>query len=144
MSLAELIDWLHAHPGTRIVTDIKEGNLLALEKIAEEYPRMVERILPQVYFFEEYKPVWDMGYRNIILTLYMMNCSDESVLAFAQGRKLFGITMWVERAMGRLPRELGKMKIPVFAHTVNTLAEQRKLEANGVSGFYTDYLCGEK
>ncbi len=52
--------------------------------------------------------------------------------------------MWAKRAMGALPRELGKMKVPVFAHTVNSRQQQRRLEANGVSGIYTDFLCGEK
>ena len=52
--------------------------------------------------------------------------------------------MWAQRAMGALPKELGKMKTPVFAHTVNLPEEQKKLEANGVSGIYTDFLGGEK
>jgi len=144
MSFSGLVDWLRAHPGARIVTDVKEGNLRALKKIAEEYPQSVARIIPQIYEFEEYEPVWDMGYRNVILTLYVKNYSDELVLGFAQSRRPFGITMWAERAMGALPKELERMKIPVFAHTINSPAEQKKLEANGVSGFYTDFLCGEK
>ena len=144
MSFSGLVDWLHAHPGVWIVTDVKDDNLRALKKISEEYPQAVDRIIPQVYAFEEYEPVWDMGFRNIILTLYVKNYPDDRVLAFAQSHRPFGITMWAERAMGGLPKELERMKIPVFAHTINSPAEQKKLEANGVSGFYTDFLCGEK
>jgi glycerophosphoryl diester phosphodiesterase len=144
MSLSGLVDWLRAHPGARIITDVKDDNLRALRKIAEDYPEEVDRIIPQIYAFEEYEPVWDIGYRNIILTLYVKNYPDDRVLAFAQSHRPFGITMWAERAMGALPKELERMKIPVFAHTINSPAEQKKLEANGVSGFYTDFLCGEK
>jgi len=144
LSFAGLVDWIDAHPGARIVTDVKDDNLRALEKIAEEHPQVIDRIIPQIYAFEEYEPVWDMGYRNIILTLYVKNYADEPVLAFAQSHRLFGVTMWGKRAAGTLPKELGRMKIPVFAHTINSPEEQKTLEANGVSGFYTDFLCGEK
>jgi glycerophosphoryl diester phosphodiesterase len=144
LSFAGLADWLHAHPGANIVTDVKDDNLRALKRIAADYPELIDRIIPQIYAFEEYEPVWNMGYRNIILTLYVKNYPDEPVLAFAQSHKLFGVTMWAQRAMGTLPRELGKCKTPVFAHTVNSPDEQKKLEANGVSGIYTDFLGGEK
>jgi glycerophosphoryl diester phosphodiesterase len=144
ISFAGLADWLHAHPGARIVTDVKDDNLRSLKTIAEDHPELIDRVIPQIYAFEEYEPVWDMGYRNIILTLYLKNYADEPLLGFAQSHRLFGVTMWVERAMGALPRELERMKIPVFVHTVNSPDEQKKLEANGVSGFYTDFLGGEK
>ncbi len=144
LSFAGLADWLHAHPGARIVTDVKDDNLRALKKIAADYPDLIDRVIPQIYAFEEYEPVWNMGYRNIILTLYVKNYPDAPVLAFAQSHKLFGVTMWAQRAMGTLPRELEKCKTPVFAHTVNLPEEQKKLEANGVGGIYTDFLGGEK
>ncbi|MFZ1932262.1 MAG: glycerophosphodiester phosphodiesterase family protein [Thermoguttaceae bacterium] len=144
ISFAGLADWLRTHPGARIVTDVKEDNLRALGKIAAEYPDLVDRIIPQIYAFEEYEPVWDMGYGNIILTLYLKNYADEPVLNFARSHRLFGVTMWIERAMGALPRELKKLNIPVFAHTVNWPEEQKKLESNGVSGFYTDFLGGKE
>ncbi len=123
---------------------MKDDNLRALNKIAEDHPETIDRIIPQIYAFEEYEPVWDMGYRNIILTLYVKNYADELVLGFAQSHRLFGVTMWAQRAMGPLPRELERMKIPVFAHTVNSPDEQMRLEANGVSGIYTDFLGGGK
>ena len=144
MSLARLADWLRAHPDARIVTDVKEDNVRTLKTIARDYPEIVDRIIPQIYAFEEYDPVWDMGYSNIILTLYLKNYPDEPILDFARSHRLFGVTMWTERAKSALPRKLERMKIPVFAHTINSPAEQKKLEANGVSGFYTDFLCGEK
>ncbi len=82
ISFAELVDWLRAHPAARIVTDVKDDNLRALEEIATDYAEMLDRIIPQIYTFEEYEPVWEMGYRNIILTLYVKNYPDEPVLGF--------------------------------------------------------------
>lgn len=143
ISFAGLAQWVAAHRGVILITDLKEGNLKALAKIAAAYPELVDRIIPQIYTFEEYKPVWRLGYRNIILTLYMKNYPDEPVLAFARKNRLFGVTMWGERAMGSLPRELRKLNVPVFAHTINSSAEQARLEANGVSGIYTDFLSGK-
>ena len=74
----------------------------------------------------------------------MKNYPDEPVLNFAEHQRLFGVTMWSKRAMGALPKELAAMKVPVFAHTVNSAAEQKALETNGVSGIYTDFLFREK
>jgi glycerophosphoryl diester phosphodiesterase len=145
ISFDELTKWMREHPDVRIITDVKVENLKALGKIAADYPELIDRVLPQIYAFEEYGPVWAMGYRNIILTLYAKNYPDEPVLAFARKHgngKLFAITMWTERAMGVLPRELAKLKIPVLVHTINVAEEQKRLEANGVSGIYTDYLGG--
>ena len=76
LSFAGLADWLHAHPGATIVTDVKDDNLRALKKIAADYPDLIDRVIPQIYAFEEYEPVWNMGYRNIILTLYVKNYPD--------------------------------------------------------------------
>jgi glycerophosphoryl diester phosphodiesterase len=144
MSLARLVDWLRTHPGARIVTDVKDDNLRALQKIAADYPEVIDRIIPQVYAFDEYEPVWGMGYRHIILTLDAKSYADEPVLGFAQSQRPFGITMWAERAMGPLPRQLARMEIPAFAHTINSPAEQQELLANGVSGIYTDFLGGKE
>ena len=144
MSFAELADWLRKHRDARIVTDVKDGNLRALKRISEEFPDLVERIIPQIYTFEEYDPVRGMGYGNIILTLYVKNYADEPVVRFAENQKLFGVTIWKERAKGALPKKLAALKTAVFAHTVNSLEEEEELEANGVSGIYTDFLFDDK
>jgi glycerophosphoryl diester phosphodiesterase len=144
LSFARLVDWLRSHPDARIVTDAKSDNLRALKEIAETCPDMIDRVIPQIYAFEEYQPARDMGYRYIILTLYLKNYPDEPVLRFARSHKVFGITMWNERAMGELPRKLQRITIPVFAHTINSPQEQQKLQSNGVSGFYTDFLCDKE
>jgi hypothetical protein len=144
MSFADLARWLRTHGDARIVTDVKDDNLRALARISAEWPDLLERIIPQIYTFEEYDPVWGMGYRNIILTLYVADYPDKQVVAFARRRKLFGITMVDQRALGALPNKLAKTRTPVFAHTVNSPAMKEKLEANGVSGVYTDILCGER
>jgi lipoteichoic acid synthase len=144
MSFAKLVDWLRTHPDARIVTDVKSDNLRALKEIAETCPDMIDRVIPQIYAFEEYEPVRDMGYRNIILTLYLKLYTDEPLLRFVRNHKLFGVTMWTERAMEKLPRKLRRRNVPVFAHTINSPQEQQQLESNGVSGFYTDFLGGKE
>lgn len=140
MSFAGVVLWLRAHHDARIVTDIKNDNLRALKTMAEKYPDLIDRIIPQIYAFEEYKPVRDMGYRHIILTLYAKNYPDGPILDFAQNQRPLAITMWAARALGPLPPQLTRLKIPTFAHTINSSKEQRELEANGVAGFYTDFL----
>jgi glycerophosphoryl diester phosphodiesterase len=140
LNSANLADWLRAHPDARIVTDIKNRNLEGLRRISAESPDLVDQIIPQVFAFEEYDLVRNMGYSNIILTLYLNNYSDRLALAFARYKRPFGIAMWASRAKGSLPKRLRKLGVAVFAHTVNSPEEARELAANGVDGFYTDCL----
>ncbi len=141
LTIDSLIDWLNKHPNTFIVTDVKSDNIKVLEIIANRYPSMVERFIPQIYSFNQYKPARLMGFQNIILTLYRSSYSDEIVSQFSQNFKLYAITMWSKRAMNTpLVEMLSKSNTPVFAHTVNDSFEFEKLKMKGVVGVYTDSL----
>ncbi len=139
--LAGLARWLAAHPDARIVTDVKKHNLRALGRIAERYPELVPRFIPQVFSFAEYAPAKALGYRYVILTLYRTQAADNRVVAFAGRERPYAVTMPAERAArGDLARRLQSLGVFVYAHTVNDRAVLNELAARGVSGFYTDFL----
>lgn len=132
--------WLEVHPDAYVVTDIKGDNVEGLKIISQNYPHLVDRIIPQIYFFDEYEQVLALGYENIILTLYRIRNTDEEIVQFARENPLFAITMPEKRAFATLPKRLKQLGIYVYAHTINDKETMIKLMENGVDGFYTDKL----
>lgn len=137
-----LVLWLKENPGKKVVTDIKDNNLNALIFIKNNYPDFKRRIIPQIYNPDEYNSVNDLGYENIILTLYRWAATDDEVVNELQKRNnYYAVTMWHHRAKILAPR-LKKMGIAVYAHTVNDPNDLSRLLNEGVSGVYTDWLVG--
>ncbi|NLE01789.1 MAG: amidohydrolase [Fibrobacter sp.] len=144
LDLARLAQWLKKHKNVYIITDIKDDNLKVLQLIKVNYPAIVDKIIPQIYKFEEYEPVKNMGYDNIILTLYRMRVTDEEVVSFCQNNSLFGLTVSSQRANQEFLKKLSVLKIPVYAHTINEYSVYKKLRQSGVYGVYTDYFQPDK
>ncbi|MGF7057902.1 sulfatase-like hydrolase/transferase [Brassicibacter mesophilus] len=144
MTIEDLVEWLRQHKDAYIVTDIKKDNVDALELIKERYPDVVDQFIPQIYSMDQYIPVQGMGYKNIILTLYMSNYTDEEILDFVKRQNIFAVTMPIDRAKTELPRKLNKENVFVYAHTINDKELKQELEKNEVNGFYTDDLVPEK
>lgn len=143
LTLSELANWLTLHDSAYIITDVKVKNIEALRLISEKYPTIINKVIPQIYFFREYSSVYKLGYNNIILTLYRSNYNDELVVEFVKNFPLFGITMWYSRGLTDLPLKLSQNNVRVFAHTVNDTSLRSKLLLNGVYGVYTDFLNPE-
>ncbi len=66
--------WLQQHPDVRIITDIKTNdNVNILAEIANSYPEAIQQFIPQIYSFVEYEPILELGYQDVILTLYRLD-----------------------------------------------------------------------
>lgn len=140
MTLSDLIGWLNSHRDAFIITDIKRNNMAGLKHISQKYPHIQGQIIPQIYRFTEYWPVEELGYNNPILTLYLKDYSDDILLRFIQHHPVSAVTMPIGRAMTGLPLKLKNLGIFVYAHAVNHKEVVDNLKANGVDGFYTDFL----
>ena len=138
--MEELASWLVEHPDAFIVTDIKQDNLDGLGHIRKTYPHICRQIIPQIYNFDEYGPAKELGFDNLILTLYATKYEDEALLEFVREHPLLVVTMPIERARTGLPLKLGDMGIFVYTHTVNQTQLVDELKINGVNGFYTDFI----
>ena len=140
-TLDTLVEWMKAHPDKRIVTDVKENNLKALELIARRVPDHATRVIPQIYQPREYQPVRDLGYRDIIWTLYRYGASAEQIVERAGDMSLYAITMPKERAATGLGRILAdELRLPSYVHTINDEAERTHFRSLGISEIYTDWL----
>ncbi len=140
-TLEYLIIWLDNNPHARIVTDIKEENLRGLEMITEHYPEYSTRFIPQVYQPGEYYIVKNMGYDDVILTLYAYHGSDEDVLYWLRHMDLFGLAMPRFRADRGLARQaIETTGVLSWVHTINNQDEYEKYLAKGADNVYTDWL----
>lgn len=151
--LDDLPNILEKYSSLRIVTDVKERNIEALSRIAEKIPDYNRRIIPQIYHPSEYQNVIEIGYKDIIWTLYRFPNDNFHVLRWVDRMPLFAVTMPLPRAMGqhgilgiwnlgiRLAAELDRKGIPSYVHTINSAEKAGILSMHyGVSGVYTDLL----
>lgn len=144
LSLKKVLSWANSKADAFIVTDIKDENTRALKKIAVDFGPFMDRIIPQVYSFKEYDEVSQLGYRDIILTLYRMKIDPYAVINFARTRTPFAITMPWKLAQGGLAYYLWRDRTVVYAHTVNDENIFASLRELGVYGIYTDFLVNQE
>jgi glycerophosphoryl diester phosphodiesterase len=140
LDMEALYEWLLKYQDAHIVTDIKKDNVRMLTYIKTRYPGVQKRIIPQIYQFEEYEPVRELGYENIILTLYCMDKPESEIVKFAGENELFAVTMDEEQGFSTLPNLLKQVNTLSYVYTINDLATAEKLKKNGVFGIYTDYF----
>jgi glycerophosphoryl diester phosphodiesterase len=138
-TLESLAAWFEAHPEERLVTDVKDGNVAALQQIAAAIEDFPARVIPQIYQPDEYAAVRDMGYRTIIWTLYQYEGTNQDVLRLVPGMELYAVAMPKRRAESGLPDTLED--IPTYVHTVNDGGEAERYFGFGIDGIYTDWLA---
>jgi hypothetical protein len=142
-TLSSLATWMRANPGKRVVTDIKEDNIRGLALVAESFPDLRDRFLPQAYQPEEIAAIKSLGFRDVIWTLYRFDGTVEVVLGHLAGSDLFAVTMPKERALkGEAWRIREVASVPIYVHTVNSAFEAGCFTHLGISGIYTDTLGG--
>jgi len=140
MDIDMLISWLVAHNDAYVITDCKYDNLKMLREISFKYPNMLQRFVPQMGTFGEYKKLHDMGYQNIILGVNRTNYSDDAIINFVRIHKFYAVTMPVKRAETDLLSKLKETDIKVFVYTVNDTVTFEKLINKGVYGIYSDSI----
>lgn len=143
MTADDLAEFLREKPDLFIVTDVKENNLTAIQRLRDSYPDLTRQFIVQIYSEEEYSPVREMGFQHIIYTLY--NCTwdyvmdTDHLIAFAQENELFGYTYSAELwdVEGYTEKMLAA-GVSLFVHTVNDPETQQYFFDLGITGIYTD------
>lgn len=118
-----LIKWLTENPKKRIVTDFKSNNLTGLKFIAKNFENFEQKFIPQIYTPSEYKKVKNIGYKDIIWTLYRYEKNNNKIIKFAKKMNLYAITMPKIRAQSELPELLKVNRIKSYVHTINSMKE---------------------
>ena len=147
MSIDDTAEFLKQYTDAYVVTDVKEdnmknGNLKMLTEFAQNYPSLINRVIPQIYSTTEYNAIRDLGYKHIIYTLYRTEQSPYNVLEFAKSNDLFAITMDnYYRVYSALPILLAQNGQRVYTHTENSKEKARSFINSGrVYGIYSDNI----
>lgn len=133
-----LAKWLQSHPGKRIVTDVKDDNLKALNILLTTHPEMRDVLIPQIYHPDEYSAVKKLGFKNIILTLYRCGAPLPYILFRASFMDLYAVTIPINRAY--YAQYFKKLGIPTYVHTINNREDFEVIRRYGVTEIYTDWL----
>lgn len=141
LSLEDVINYMDTEfDEMYLITDTKNDNKKLLSLIKDEYSYMQSRIIPQVYSQDEYEYAKNLGYKNIIYTLYLSEDTKEEIIDFARREKPFAITMSTSWAYTDLPLYLERLGVYTYCHTINDKSEYDFLKLNGIKGIYTDEL----
>jgi len=139
-TLSSLMQWFADHPEATLITDLKEGNVPALEQIAQRYPQQLSQLIPQIYQPAEYPIATGLGYENVIWTLYQYGGSSSDVMNHLQQMKIWAVSMNSIRAGRQLGQELDSYGIHTYVHTVNSYPDYLYFKSLGIDEIYTDSL----
>lgn len=140
LDLAGLMSWVRSDPDVRIVTDIKDDNIVGLRLIASEFPDLLDNIIPQIYQLSEYEAVSKLGFTSIIFTSYRSAATPQEIAAFDLANELYAVTVPYERLTSENLEIFENLRAPLWTHTINDPAQAERLSGLGIDGFYTDYL----
>lgn len=141
LSLEDLLQWLEDHPEVSVITDVKtEDYLPVLEQISRQAGDRIGQFIPQIYEFDHYDRVRELGYSRIILTLYRMNVDGATLNEYASSHELWAVTMAESRVSQELLAAVASTGTAVYAHSVNDLSFFETWHAEGLTGIYTDYF----
>ena len=146
LTLPDIKRLMEEFPKMKVCTDVKSHNVAALALMKSELPEVfADRVVAQIYQPEEYGPVREMGFNNIIWTMYKYSGTDAQALSSLTLMSLTCVTMPQARAesgFARVCREAGER---VMTHTVNDpeLLERLRRECS-VDEVYSDFLRPEE
>ncbi len=140
MDTKAVVKWLKKHKDAYIVTDTKDDNIPFVEYLSENSKGIRDRIIPQIYSFEEYDKAKSLGFDKIILTTYKMQPSFRYEYEFFEKNKLFGITVADIIATEDLIKDFNSRGVNVCVFTINDINRANELINQGVKYIYTDNL----
>ena len=143
MSVEMLAAFMREHPDLIIITDAQGDNLEISKILAATLPDLRDRFIIQIYHEKEYGPIREMGFRNLIYTLYRAGDEERNlweIAHFAETHELVGITIQKEQFYSMKNRIAMAHSGGAFMfHTVNDAAEiEAMLQKPYVMAVYTD------
>lgn len=139
--LEDIVRILYEKNTLKIISDVKFDNSVFLYNFKQNYPALMNQIIPQVYSYQDYLYAKELGFNDIIITLYRYNNYNEMISDLKKIKNPYAITLSkkVFYSYG------GDIKLihpntRIYVHTVNKLDEYCDLKKKGISEIYTDFL----
>lgn len=139
-TLASAARWFAAHPGTVLISDVKQNNADALQHIRAHFPALARQMIPQIYQPEEYQAARSLGSDRLIWTLYRFAGNSREVIRQLENMRVWAVTMDTVRTQQGLARQLDELGIPSYTHTINDYADFLYFQTQGIDEIYTDDL----
>lgn len=154
MNIQMLADFMYEHDDLYIVTDFKYDLPESCQYIAQVYPDLRDRFIVQMYHYSQYEYIRELGFNNIILTLYLLDEEEnniERLCDFVKTHDLVAITFWeyyMDNNEVWMNGEdffgiIRSLNIPICVHTVNDEISIRNDIEAGVTAVYTDRVDNE-
>ena len=154
MNVEMLAAFMREHPDLYIVTDFKYELPESCEYISQVYPDLRDRFIVQMYHYGQYESIRNLGFNNIILTLYLTADDERDIgklCEFVKKHDLVAITFWesyldnaAEWGQGEeFWSAVKSLEVPTCVHTVNDEEEIRYDFEQGVTAVYTDNVDNE-
>lgn len=145
LTFEKLAGILEKHKDIRIVTDTKGDNIQLLTAISEQYPKLEDRFIPQIYDYDQWSKVKDLGYTDVIFTMYAMADPDLKKLAsFVKEHNIYAVTMPDYFAERGYCSKLSGKGIKVYIHPVSSYEDAQCFFKMGAYGVYSGSLLPEE
>ena len=143
MTVEMLAAFMREHTDLMVITDAQGDNLHICRKLAETWPDLRDRFIIQIYHESEYEPIRELGFRNLIYTLYRAVDKERNlwkIAHFAEKHELVGVTIQKEQFYSMKNRiAMAHCGLPFMFHTVDDVAEiEAMLQKPYVAAVYTD------
>lgn len=149
LGLPDVLHLLSQHRDAFLITDTKvpkgpdvtEAFTLIVKACKRTDPRLLERIIPQIYnqpMLETIRSVYP--FQSIIYTLYNSRDKDPQVVEFVKRTGIRVVVMPTWRATPEFLKALNDCGVITFVHTINNREELDALKRIGVHGIYSDQL----
>lgn len=138
--------WLEKHPNSFIITDVKDDNIRALNIIKETMKNKINRFIPQIYDPDNFNKIKELGFEQIIWTLYRYNGSNEDVIdSIKEFYANVAITMPTYRLDKKLILDLKRLNVNTYTHTINDINTFNEFQSKfNIDNVYTDFLTPKK
>lgn len=146
MGMDQLVTFLRDHRDMYIVTDIKDENYKGCKFIADNYPDVMNQFIIQIYHMDEYDGIKELGFNNMIYTLYRTEAEErnkERLVSDIKSHDLVGVTFWYDWIETKdVYDNIKNIGIPIFVHTVNDKDDMIKCDSMKLL-MYTDNTDNE-
>lgn len=145
LTFDKLYGILKTHKELKVITDTKGDNLKLLEAIAKNYPGVKAQIIPQIYDYDQWSKVKELGFDDMIFTLYTMAVIDtEKLISFVKEKEIYAVTMPDYVADKGICAELAGSGIKVYVHPVSEYEDALRYMELGAWGIYSGTLLPEE
>jgi hypothetical protein len=140
-TLDGLARWLDGQPGARLVLDLRAGAPDALALVADSHPGLRTRIVPMIQRPEDYAPVRDLGFEDVIWSLDSQSGDDAAVLSWLARMDLLGLVMPSDRLEAGLARQArAATGVLTWADGIGTLPAMDAAVQAGAAEIVTETL----